>query len=296
MYAADRRIGHANRGERMLHRLSKQSGVDERSVRMTHRSLERGLHVLEVIAASGGLISLAEIARRTGLHRSTGHHLLQTLVGAGYLRQDGATRSYELSAKLFQLTGRTWTPEQLGVIAQPVVAELARVSGEGASLAAYRDGVVKIVSKCDHDGPVRVVQDVGAERPIHATAVGKAIIAFLPAAELDGLLSRLAYERYTPRTIVQRRTLEAELRRIRAAGCANDDEEHIEGIRCVAAPVRDLQRAGRGLALHRRPEEPDDPSAPARSARPVARARRHGIGTARREPGGRGAARRGVKP
>jgi IclR family acetate operon transcriptional repressor len=94
------------------------------------------------------------------------------------------------------------------------------------------------VAKCDHDGPVRVVQDVGAERPIHATAVGKAIIAFLPAAELDGVLSRLTYERYTPRTIVQRRALEAELRRIRGAGCANDDEEHIEGIRCVAAPVR----------------------------------------------------------
>ena len=124
------------------------------------------------------------------------------------------------------------------MLAQPLVAELARVSGEGASLAAYRDGVVKIVAKCDHDGPVRVVQDVGAERPVHATAVGKAIIAFLPAAELDGVLSRLAYERYTPRTIVQRRALEAELRRIRTAGYANDDEEHIEGIRCVAAPVR----------------------------------------------------------
>ena len=55
-----------------------------------------------------------------------------------------------------------------------------------------------IVAKCDHDGPVRVVQDVGAERPIHATAVGKAIVAFLPAAELDGLLARITYERYTP--------------------------------------------------------------------------------------------------
>lgn len=220
-----------------MQRLSRQG--DERSTaRLTHRSLERGLHVLEVIAASGGLISLAEVARRTGLHRSTGHHLLQTLVGAGYLRQDPATRSYELSAKLFQLTGRTWTPEQLGVIAQPLVAELARVSGEGASLAAYRDGVVKIVAKCDHDGPVRVVQDVGAERPIHATAVGKAIVAFLPMAELEGLLDRMTYERYTPRTIVQRRALEAELRRIRSSGCASDDEEHIEGIRCVAAPVR----------------------------------------------------------
>ena len=217
---------------------AKVSVEDERAARLTHRSLERGLHVLEVVASSGGLISLAEIARRTGLHRSTGHHLLQTLVGLGYLRQDGATRSYELSARLFQLTERTWTPEQLGAIAQPVVAELARLTGEGSSLASYRDGVVKIVAKCDHDGPVRVVQDVGAERPIHATAVGKAIVAFLPAAELDGLLARLTYERYTRRTIVQRGSLEAELRRIRTAGCANDDEEHIEGIRCVAAPVR----------------------------------------------------------
>jgi DNA-binding IclR family transcriptional regulator len=219
-------------------RISKPSGADERNARLTHRSLERGLHLIEVIAQSGGLISLAEIARRTGLHRSTGHHLLQTLVGAGYLRQDPETRSYELSAKLFQLTGRTWTPEQLGVIAQPIVAELARVSGEGASLAAYRDGVVKIVAKCDHEGPVRVVQDVGAERPIHATAVGKAIAAFLPAAELAGLLDRLTYERYTPRTIVQRGALETELRRIRATGYCNDDEEHVEGIRCAAAPVR----------------------------------------------------------
>ena len=208
------------------------------SARLTHRSLERGLHLLEVIAANGALISLAEIARRTGLHRSTGHHLLQTLVGLGYLRQDPATRAYELSAKLFQLTGRTWTGEQLGIIAQPIVAELARVSGEGASLAAYRDGIVKVVAKCDHSGPVRVVQDVGAERPIHASAVGKAIAAFLPPAELDGMLSRLSYERYTPHTIVRRRALESELRRIRVAGCADDDEEHIEGIRCVAAPVR----------------------------------------------------------
>jgi IclR family acetate operon transcriptional repressor len=210
---------------------------DERA-RMTHRSLERGLHVLEVIAQSGGLISLAEVARRTGLHRSTGHHLLQTLVGAGYLRQDAATRSYELSPKLFQLTGRTWTPEQLGVIAQPIVAELARASGEGASLAAYRDGVVKVVAKCDHEGPVRVVQDVGAERPIHATAVGKAIVAFLPAAELTGVLDRITYERYTPRTIITRDSLESELRRIRSSGFCYDDEEHIEGIRCAAAPVR----------------------------------------------------------
>lgn len=205
--------------------------------RVTHQSLERGLGMLETIASTGGLISLGEVARRAGLHRSTTHHLLQTLVGVGYLRQDPATRAYELSAKLFHLTGRTWTREQLGEIAQPFVAELTRITGEGASLAAYRDGAVTIVAKRDTDGPIRVVQDIGAHRPVHATAVGKAIAAFLPKAELASVLSRVRYERYTPTTLTDPAKLENELRRIREAGHAYDDEEHIEGIRCVAAPV-----------------------------------------------------------
>jgi IclR family acetate operon transcriptional repressor len=205
--------------------------------RVTHQSLERAMHVLEVVASSGGQTSLAEIARRTGLHRSTTHHLLQTLVGLGYLRQDPSSRAYELAAKLFQLTGRTWTPEQLGEIAEPFLAELTRLSGEGSSLAAYRGGVVKIVAKREAEGPVRVVQDVGADRPIHATAVGKAILAFLPAPEIDGLVARTTLARFTPKTIVTRAALQVELARIRENGCALDDEEHNEGIRCIAAPV-----------------------------------------------------------
>lgn len=205
--------------------------------RITHQSLERGLAVLETVASTNGLIGLGETARRTGLHRSTAHHLLQTLVGVGYLRQDAASRGYELSAKLFRLTGRMWTPEQIGEIAQPFVAELTRATGEGASLAAYRDGVVTIVAKRDNDGPVRVVQNVGAERPVHATAVGKAIAAFLPKGERAAVLARVRYERYTPKTIVAEGALEVELQRIGIAGYAYDDEEHIEGIRCIAAPV-----------------------------------------------------------
>ena len=150
--------------------------------RTTHQSLERGLRLVELVASNGGATSLAEAARRTGLHRSTAHHLLQTLVSLGYLRQDAATRGYELSAKPFQLTGRTWSPEQLASIAQPYLAELTRRSGEGSSFSAYRDGTVTVVAKREHDGPVRVVQDVGARRPLHCTAVAKAILPWqLPA-------------------------------------------------------------------------------------------------------------------
>lgn len=207
------------------------------SARITHQSLERGLRLLEAVAAHGQPASLADTSRRLGLHRSTAHHLFQTLVNLGYLRQDPTTRRYELSAKLFQITGGSWTPDQLGEIAEPFVAELTRRTGEGSSLAAYRSGVITIVAKCDSDGPVRVVQNVGAQRPIHATAVGKAIVAWLPPTELGAAIERIRFERYTAKTIVTRERLESELRRVHAAGRALDDEEHIEGIRCIAAPV-----------------------------------------------------------
>lgn len=205
--------------------------------RVTHRSLERGLRILEAVAASGGPASLAETARRTGLHRSTTHHLMQALVSAGFLRHDPRSHNYALAAKLFRMTGRPWTFEQLGEIAQPFLAELTRRSGEGSSAAAYRDGVVHIIAKHDSEGPVRVTQNVGADRPIHATAVGKAIAAFLPPVEIESLIASLRLERFTPKTITTRSALEAELRRIRDAGCTFDDEEHVVGIRCIAAPV-----------------------------------------------------------
>ena len=203
----------------------------------THQSLERGLRLVEAVALNGVQTSLAEAARRTGLHRSTAHHLLQTLVSLGYLRQDADTRAYELAAKPFQITGRTWSPEQLAAIAQASLAELTRRSGEGSSFSVYRDGAVTVVAKREHDGPVRVVQDVGARRPLHCTAVAKAILPWLPVPELAGLLARIRFERHTPKTIVTRAAFETELRRIRSAGYAVDDEEHIEGIRCSAMPV-----------------------------------------------------------
>jgi DNA-binding IclR family transcriptional regulator len=205
--------------------------------RLTHQSLERGLRVLESVASNGGTATLAETSRRTGLHRSTTHHLMQTLVSFGYLRQDAQTRGYELTAKLFRLTARSWTPEQLGQIAQPVAAELTALTGEGTSIAAYCDGAITIVAKSEPGNPFRVVQDIGARRPVHATAVAKAILPFLPPAERAAMIEPCQFERYTARTITTRKEFEAELRRIRVAGYAHDDEEHYEGVRCIAAPI-----------------------------------------------------------
>ena len=205
----------------------------------THQSLKRGLQIIEVIAAIGSSATLAEIARKTGLPRSTAHHLLHALVEFGYLVQDGNARSYTLAPKLFRLTGSSWTREQLAEIAMPYLDELSRRTGEGTSLAILRDGVVTIIAKREPEGPVRVVQEVGARRPIYCTAVGKALAAWLPEQELSGIINRTVFKRLTPNTLTSPTAFRRELARIRATGFALDNEEHIEGIRCIATPVRD---------------------------------------------------------
>jgi DNA-binding IclR family transcriptional regulator len=203
----------------------------------THRSLERGLALLEAVAAASGPASLTDTARRLGLHRSTAHHLMQTLVSAGYLRQEKSTRGYELTPKLYQLTGRLWSVEQLADLAQPYLEELTQSTGEGTSVAVWVNGTIRIAAKREAEGPVRVVQDVNAHRPLYCTAVGKAMAAWLPPSEVKAVLARTRMERLTPKTITTQAAFEAELRRIRAAGYAIDDEEQHEGLRCVAMPV-----------------------------------------------------------
>ena len=206
---------------------------------LTHQSLERGLRIIEAIAAIDGSATLAEVARKTALPRSTAHHLLRALVEFGYLIQDGDARTYTLAPKLFRLTGRTWTQEQLAEIAMPFLDELSRRTGEGTSLAVLRDGVVTVIGKCEPEGPVRVVQEVGARRPIYCTAVGKTLAAWLPGQELDGVISRTLFEKMTAKTITSPAAFRRELARVRATGFAIDNEEHIKDIRCIATSVRD---------------------------------------------------------
>lgn len=205
----------------------------------THQSLKRGLRMIEVIAAIGGPATLAEITRKTGLSRSTVHHILRALVEFGYLDKDDNKLTYTLAPKLFRLTEPSWTKEQLAEIAKPFLEKLRRLTGEGTSLAVIRDGSVTIVAKCESEGPVRVVQEVGVTRPIYCTAVGKLLAAWLPEKEIDHIISRTVYVQMTATTITSSIAFRRELTHIRETGFAIDNEEHIKGIRCIATAVRD---------------------------------------------------------
>jgi len=205
----------------------------------THQSLKRGLRMIEMIATIGGPATLAEITHKTGLPRSTAHHILRALVEFGYLAKDQNKRTYTLAPKLFRLTEPSWTKEQLAEIAKPFLEKSRHVTGEGTSLAVIRDGVVTIVAKCESEGPVRVVQEVGATRRIYCTAVGKLLAAWLPKNELDHIISRTVFEQMTTATITSSTAFRRELAHIRETGFAIDNEEHIKGIRCIATAIRD---------------------------------------------------------
>lgn len=205
----------------------------------THQSLKRGLQIVEMVAEMAEPPTLSTIARKSKLNRSTTHHILKALVEFGYLVQTPETHIYSLSSKIFRLTRRTWTTEQLAEIATPFLEELGSLTGEGTSLAVLRNGHVTIAAKQEQDGPLRVVQRIGESRPVYCTAVGKVLAAALPEEELEELIERTDFKRKTPKTITSPNIFRKEMARIRKKGVAVDNEEHIKGVRCLAAPVRD---------------------------------------------------------
>jgi len=205
----------------------------------THQSLKRGLQIVEMVAEMAEPPTLSAIARKSKLNPSTTHHILKALVEFGYLVRTPKTHIYSLSSKLFRLTRRTWTAEQLAEIATPFLKELGSLTGEDTSLAVFRNGHVIIAARREQDGPLRVVQRIGESRPVHCTAVGKVLAAGLSKQDLEELIERTDFQRKTPKTITSPDVFRKEMARIRKKGFAFDNEEHIKGVRCLAAPIKD---------------------------------------------------------
>lgn len=204
------------------------------------QSLQRGLAILEIIAKKGKGITMAEVSREIGLHTSTTFHLLRTLSTLGYLVQDESTREYLIGSKVFHLAASACTEVQLSKIAKPFLVEMAQETGEASHMAVLERGEVIVIDKIDGSSPVRVSDRVGYPRPAHCTAIGKTLLAYLPEPELKTFLEATEFRPFTAKTITSAPILEQELKRVRKQGYAFDDEEFAQGIRCLAAPVRNF--------------------------------------------------------
>jgi IclR family pca regulon transcriptional regulator len=208
------------------------------------QSLARGLAVIRAFDATSPELTLSDVARTTGLTRAAARRFLLTLVGLGYVRTDG--RLFSLSPRVLELGYAYLSSLSLPEVALPHLERLVAEVHESASVSVLDDGDVVYVARVPTARIMRVTIAIGTRFPAYCTSMGRVLLAWLSPDELDASLERSPLERLTPRTTTSPTALRTELDRVRAQGWAMVDQELEEGLRSIAAPIRD--RTGRVVA------------------------------------------------
>jgi len=208
------------------------------------RSVERAFGLLELLAHSDAPMGVCELADVTQLPQATVHRLLTTLVKLGYVSKDRETRRYTLGLRTFSLHGSVLRNMHLGIQAMPVMKALMARVEETVHLAVLSEGEVLYVDRVEGlYAPPSMYTYIGKRVPAHCTALGKAMLAHLPCEMVTDILKRRGMHQMTAKTIVNPQVLEQEFERTRKRGFAVDNEEIEDGIRCIAAPIRDYTGA-----------------------------------------------------
>jgi IclR family acetate operon transcriptional repressor len=201
------------------------------------QALTRGLALLETLAAAERGATLTELAAAQKLPAPTAHRLLAALERSAFVRQD-ANGVWSVGVRAFRVGAAFLAQRDLAVEARPHLARLMEQSGETANLAVLADHEAVFIAQAPCRELMRMDVKLGARAPMHASGVGKAMLAALADGEQDAALPA-ALPRFTAHTLATRDALVAELRESRRRGFAIDDEEHAVGLRCVAAAIRD---------------------------------------------------------
>lgn len=203
------------------------------------QTLDRALTVLLEVARNGERgLTLAQCSAILGLSKATTHRTLRTLLQREFLRLDEERGLYTLGITNLRLGVQFLERLDVRREALPVLRALAEHAGETVHLGTLSHTVIVYIEKVESPQAVRMFSRVGDTMPAYSTGIGKAMLAFLPAGEVEAHLPEVLEPR-TEHTIVDRVALRAELDRTRERGYSKDEVENEEGIRCVGAPVFD---------------------------------------------------------
>ena len=208
------------------------------------QSVERALDLLEFVAAAGGEATLTQISAGSGLNISTCHHLLSTLIAKGYVAKLPGKRTYVLGSRVLYLSSLCLKQVNLPQRSQRVIDALSARTGEAVQLAVLQGDELITVLRKEALHAVRVdAAAVGKTSAAHATATGKAILAWLPETEIARIVAAKGLPSYTAKTITDLATLLDELRLVRRHGYAMDREEFQQGVICIGSAIRDYAGA-----------------------------------------------------
>jgi IclR family pca regulon transcriptional regulator len=201
------------------------------------QSLERGLAVIRAFGAERPSLTLSEVARASGLSRASARRFLHTLVELGYVSTDG--RTFALRPSVLDLGYAYLSSLTLPEVAAPHLERLSEEVGESSSVAVLDGSDIVYVARVATHRIMAAAIRVGTRFPAAATSMGRALLAHRPEPELDRFLETTPLPQLTPRTITDPKALRTELERVRGQGWAAVDQELEEGLRSVAAPLRD---------------------------------------------------------
>jgi DNA-binding IclR family transcriptional regulator len=203
--------------------------------------ISKVLLILEALQGSSAGLGLKAICDLTGIHKSTAHRFLKHLERERYLIRTQAG-AYLIGPRLSQMSMRGNQGATLQAVARPILWELWKSTQETVNLAVLDQGTVLYVDVIESPHEFRLSSRVGTRRSLHVTALGKALAAFLPAEAQENILSTITFHPATPKTIMNLLQFRQELEKIRRQGYAVDDEEAVQGARCVSAPILNSDR------------------------------------------------------
>lgn len=195
--------------------------------------------LMEILATENRDLSLTELSAKAGWPKSTVHGLITTLRDFHMIDQSGTTGHYRLGIRLFEMGNLVMRSWDVTTIAKQYLNRLNNNLGEMVQLAMEDKGEVLYIDKVDSNRMMRIVSETGIRLPMHCSGLGKVLLAYKKPSEVNKIIQKCGMRAMTSHTIVTLPALLKELERIRSQGYALDDQEIMDGLRCVAVPIFD---------------------------------------------------------
>jgi IclR family transcriptional regulator, acetate operon repressor len=200
------------------------------------QAIDRALATLAVIAESDGL-TLTELAQQAGLAPSTAHRILASLEAHGFVAHDRERGLWVIGVGAFQVGTSFVRNRRFAGIGRLKMHEMMEATGETINLGVEDDGEVVFISQVESHGALRAFFRAGSRAHIHASGVGKALLAQMPDERVRAILHKRGLTRFTEHTLATAADLFRDIADIRARGWSVDNEERTLGMRCIAAPI-----------------------------------------------------------
>jgi len=204
-------------------------------------AVERALGMLEAVSAEPEGLSNADISRKLQIPKSSASYILRTLERQGYLHRDPQSGKYRVGLKILSLSRGALSGLDVREVALPVMRNLMEKTSLTCHLAILDGPEAVYIEKVEPQGFIRMDTWVGRRMRVHATSVGKSLVAYIPQEQLEKIVVERPMEKRTPKTITTLPRLLKELERVRTLGYSVDDEENNLGARCLGAPVFNQQ-------------------------------------------------------